>query len=216
MLKLKSAAVIFLITLILLSPAVCEEQEFINENPLTDEMVRDNVIQKGYSIRPNALEDVKKTEDVIATSGIMPNLAAGADSYNWWITIRNITDDITEDGALNEYLGKNGGFVGGYGPFADGTIRIIVSEKSRENLTTTSDFEEIVAVFEEYARKENVSSPPLVFLIAEEYYPLVDDEEIIPQKEMNKSRYSMLFAGILFVLILVLFLSLVMKKERRK
>ena len=169
--KIKTAVMLLIILFVLIAPSLGEEQED-DGNPITSEFIKQRMIERNFAIDPNALKYIENENDVIATFGVMPELESGLESYNWWISICNITDEISEDKALEQYLLGSGGFCGGYGTFADGTIRIIVGENFRDSVTD-EELKEVVEIVEKYAEKEGITSAPIVFLVIDPPAPAV-------------------------------------------
>ena len=64
------------------------------------------------------LDKCRKDPDVLAVSGKMPELKAGKDSYDLFVSLQNVREKVTRDGILKEYMYPQGPVVG-YGVRAE-------------------------------------------------------------------------------------------------
>jgi hypothetical protein len=190
---LKTAIILIAMLLVLTVPAMGEEQETV-ENSM-QEVIKQNMINRGYTPNPDEFMDVRNTEDIIATYGVMPQ--SGLGSYNWGL-IHKITDRISEDAALEQYLGQSGGFCGGYGYGRAGIMHILVIDDFRESVTD-EELMEVVEIVEKYAKEEGVNTVPIVFFVPLQYPPL--DEEYQPPKYLPLPFIK--FIPIAFIIIIM-------------
>ena len=172
---LKTAVVLMALYFILIAPAVGEEQ--------------------------NALEDVRNTKDVIATFGVMPKDETDFEFYNWQTSIYNITKEIAEDKAFEQYI-FFGGLIDGYGPFEDGTIHIFINKNFRDCVTDDElmdELMEIAAIVEKYAEKEGIESIPIVFSVMGSAAPAAAEYQKTSSPYTSyQNRYKPLIGGIMF------------------
>jgi hypothetical protein len=128
----------------------------------------------------------------------MPKNEPGLESYNWWISICSIVDDIDNDRALEQYL-HFGGFINGYGPFSDGTMRILINSNFNGNITN-EDLKTVVKIVEEYAEKEGIKSVPIVFIISGPVSPTEGEYQETPKANytLYQTRHRPLVGGVMF------------------
>ena len=104
----------------------------------------------------------REDPDVPAVSGKMPELKAGKDSYDWFVSLQNVRQKVTRDGILKEYMYPQGPVVG-YGVRAEHYFTVaLYNENDDENGPDAEMVDEIISVLTAAAAEEGISDMPIV------------------------------------------------------
>ena len=108
------------------------------------------------------LDKCRTDSDVLAVSGKMPELKAGKDSYDWFVSLQNVRQKVTRDGILKEYMYPQGPVVG-YGVRAEHYFTVaLYNGNDDENEPDAEMVDEIISVLTVAAAEEGISDMPIV------------------------------------------------------
>ncbi len=115
----------------------------------------------------------REDPDVLAVSGKMPELKAGKDSYDWFVSLQNVRQKVTRDGILKEYMYPQGPVVG-YGVRAEHYFTVaLYNENDDENGTDPETINEIFSVLTAVAAESGISD---MMIVVEKGEPLRFDD----------------------------------------
>lgn len=172
------AAVPALILLVVFASAYGVSDREAGTDPDLQELI-DNV----PAPEQQTLDKCRKDPDVLAVSGKMPELKAGKDSYDLFVSLQNVREKVTRDGILKEYMYPQGPVVG-YGVRAEHYFTVsLYNENDGENGTDAETIDEIIAVLTAAAAESGISDMPIV---VEKGEPLRFDEGTYTTTEEEK------------------------------
>ena len=133
-------------------------QELIDNVPAPDQQMPDKC---------------REDPDVLAVSGKMPELKAGKDSYDYFVSLQNVRQKVTRDGILKEYMYPQGPVVG-YGVRAEHYFTVtLYNENDDENGPDAETVDEIISVLTAVAAEEGISD---MMIVVEKGEPLRFDD----------------------------------------
>ncbi|MDV0447695.1 hypothetical protein MsAg5_16060 [Methanosarcinaceae archaeon Ag5] len=165
--KLISIGVLFAI-LLLTAPVFAQENG--SNLSASDNSSESNVFDRIPVTNPNLLNelflenDTGMLDDAFKISGEIPQTKSGEETYDWGMQLFNVSKDL-DPVSLEYHLYGNGG------PFyfqrvkGEGYIEIGIDV----NNSTDAELDQIILLYEEAGKKNNVSNVPLVFLD----YPII-------------------------------------------
>lgn len=178
--------------------------ENFQETVETEDEISQEMIDDVLSPDPVLFEALKSFDSTLTSSGFLPFLTVGQESYDWSLNLKNTTDMIVNDRSLEPYLSKNNGWISGFG-FQDGYVIITVP-----NNTTVSkeEMDSVIQIVTDTGEECGCENIPII--IQEEELP-----SVYPSKSPAFKQYHFPIFIFLGFLILSVFLLSQMFFEKK-
>ncbi|WNY26309.1 hypothetical protein [Methanolapillus ohkumae] len=137
---------------------------------------------------PLKSDSIWKSENygVLATYGNIPEKQKGVESYEWQLSISNVSELIFKNDALDEYLYRNNGFIIGYGSVIDGYI-VVMTYDELEDTITDEDLKNIHKIINKYAEEKKIENVPIKIISSEMGEPLKPKLEFADDTQNSKA-----------------------------
>ncbi|MDV0447387.1 hypothetical protein MsAg5_12750 [Methanosarcinaceae archaeon Ag5] len=162
--KLMSLICTLVVLAALIGPAMADEDiRNYPSNPYTKEEL-DEIISKTQPTKPELFDEFQKNENILMLYGEIPEKEMGLDSYEWWLNISSIADEMTKDENISDYFEK--GLILRYGPYCDGYISFVVDEKFKNDIKQ-EDLDNINKIVNKYASSKGIQNIPVAISVGQ-------------------------------------------------
>lgn len=148
---------IILLSLIFSSALPAGAAESDTGSYFSDDYIQ-GIINSTPAVGPALFEQSKSAENTIAASGIVPVLAEGRESYEWFISLQNVVEKVNNEGTLAPYHWDNGGFIIGYGCIGSHIQISVYSEAAYSD----EDINAVIQIIQDAGKTYDIVDAPLI------------------------------------------------------